>query len=143
MKKIFILILSALFIFLIVSCDNSLGTPPELVLSFTLGDWSNVVSGVEVDYTLKNDGEADLENCKINIGIDTSNDSTENYDEIGDYTYWTDGVDLNEGQSHTVNNDFINITGTAYNIRVLAAGFDSTDDSKSASKNTVIYYYNK
>ena len=140
MKRQFVLILAIAYIFMLFSCDTNLGTPPLLVLSFSIDDWQDIVLGVRVDYTLTNDGEADLEDCKIQIGIDTSNDSIENYDELGDYTYWTDGVDLNKGETFTVDDVEITIIGDAYNVTVLAAGFDNPPDSKSSPGRTIIYY---
>ena len=143
MKKQLVLILAMVFVFVFSACDTDLGTPPALVLVFSLDDWQNAPIGVEVDYTLTNDGQADLENCKIQIGIDTSDDSVENYDEAGDYTYWTDGVDLREGETYTVDNVGISmsILDDAYNVAVLAAGFDNPPDSKGSSERTIIYYY--
>ncbi len=141
MKKQLVLILTVVFIFVLFSCET--GTPPELVLSFSIDGWVNTPPfGVQVDYTLTNDGEDNLENCKIQIGIDTSNDGTENYDELGDYTYWTDGVDLTEGETYTIDDVEIFIIGTAYNVTVLAAGFDNPPVAKSSPGRTIIYYDN-
>jgi len=140
MKRQLELILTIVFIFVLFSCDTNLGTPPGLILSFSLDDWQNTVLGVKVDYTLTNNGDADLENCKIQIGIDTSNDGIENYDELGDYKYWTDGVDLKEGETYTVDDVEITILGDAYNVTVLATGFDNPADSKSSPGRTIIYY---
>jgi hypothetical protein len=140
MRSQLVLILAIAFIFLLFSCDTNLGTPPALVLTFSIDDWQDTILGVRVDYTLTNDGEADLENCKIQIGIDTSDDGIENYDELGDYKYWTDGVDLKEGETYTVDDVEITILSDAYNVTVLAAGFDNPADSKSSSGRTIIYY---
>ncbi len=137
MKKQLALIFAIVLVFVLFSCD--MGTPPELVLSFSIDYWQDTILGVRVDYTLTNNGEADLENCKIQISIDTNNDG--DYDDLGDYKYWTDGVDLNQGETYTVDNAEITILGDAYNVAVLAAGFDNTPNSKSSSGRTIIHYH--
>ncbi len=67
MKKQLLLILAIVLAFAISSCDTNMGTPPALVLTFSLDAWNPGGSGVLVDYTLTNDGEEDLENCKIQM----------------------------------------------------------------------------
>ncbi len=136
MKRQLVLTLAIVFIFVLLSCET--GTPPELVLSFSLDAWQNAGLGVQVDYTLTNDGEDNLENCKIQIGIDTTNDG--DYDDAGDVTYWTDGVDLTEGETFTIDNVEIFFAADAYNVTVLAAGFDNPADPKSSPGRTIIYY---
>ncbi len=132
MKKQLVLTLAIVFIFVLFSCET--GTPPELVLRFSIDEWAPAGLGVQVDYTLTNDGEDDLENCKILIGIDTDDDDVE------DYTHWTKGVDLTEGETYTIDDVEIFIIGTAYNVTVLAAGFDNPVDPKSSPGRTIIYY---
>ena len=132
MKRQLVLTLAIVFIFMLFSCET--GTPPELVLRFSIDDWENAGLGVQVDYTLTNDGEDDLENCKILIGIDTDADDVE------DYTHWTDGVDLTEGETFTIDNVEIFIIDAADNVFVLAAGFDNPADPKSSPGKTIIYY---
>ncbi len=140
MKRQLVLILTIVFIFVLFSCETDLGTPPALVLSFSIDDWEDTFFGGRVDYTLTNDGEDDLKNCKIQIGIDTSNDLKENYDEPDLVTYWTDGVDLTEGETFTIDNVEIFFLATRYNVTVLAAGFDNPGDPKSSPGRTIIYY---
>ncbi len=136
MKRQLVLTLAILFIFVLLSCET--GTPPELVLSFSIDYFTPTGFGVRVDYTLTNDGESDLDNCKIQIGIDTNDD--EDYDEPGDYAYWTDGVDLTEGETYTIDDVEIVIIGTADDVFVVAAGFDNPANSKSSPGRTIIYY---
>ena len=129
MKKIFVYVLSALFVFLISSCENSLGTPPELVLSFENISYSSVGT-IKISYTLKNEGEEDLENCKIQIKVYAT----------PDFTYWTDGADIKKGQSYSAVDEDTGQSPNATEITVIAAGFDS---AKSVTGRTVIYYYNE
>jgi hypothetical protein len=59
---------------------------------------------------------------------------------LGDYTYWTDGVDLSEGETYSVDDVEIGVFVIAYNVAVLAAGFDNPEDEKNGSGRTIIYY---
>lgn len=138
MKRLSVLISAIVFLFVLFSCDTDLGTPPALVLSFSLDDWQPSALGIQVDYTLTNDGETDLENCKIQLGIDRGNDGE--YDQPEDYTYWTEGVDLAEGETFTIDDVEIAIPPTIYYVAVLAAGFDNPADPKGSPGRTVIYY---
>ena len=133
MKKISVYVLSALFVFLILSCENSLGTPPELVLSFTIDGVDNTGT-IKISYTLKNEGEEDLENCKIQIDVDNTGGT--------DFTYWTDGADINKGKTYSAVDEDTGQSGSAVvdGLTVIAAGFDS---AKSVTGRTVIYYYNE
>ena len=137
MKKQLLLILAIVLAFVISSCDTDMGTPPALVLTFSLDGYEDIGLFVQVDYTLTNDGDEDLENCKIQIGIDTDDP-----DEIEDYTYWTDGVDLDEGETYSVDdvNIAFSILDDVEDVFVLAAGFDNPPDAKSGSGRTIIYY---
>ena len=138
MQKLSVYVLSIIFIFMFISCDTEIGDPPDLCLSFTIdGSPDNTGTTVKVSYTLKNECAEDLENCKILIGIDTTSDSFDNYN----YKYWTDGVDLDKGKSHSETDVNTTVIGDAEdNLIVLAAGFDN---AKSVTGRTVIYYYNE
>ncbi|MCP5514002.1 MAG: hypothetical protein H7A26_00890 [Spirochaetales bacterium] len=138
MKKLPALILITAFLFALTSCGTDMGTPPDLVLRFSINNTPELDgSVVKVDYTITNDGEGDLENCKIQIAIDTNNSH---------YTYWTGGVDLPEGRSHSVIDEEIPVSGTTTTIvavYVIAAGFDDYSRSSGSPERTIIYYDKK
>ena len=134
MNKIAALFVILILVLALVSCDG--GSPPELYLSFFIDDWVQAGSTVSVDYTIENGGDTDLENCKIQFGVDTSADGTRNYSK----TQWTDGVDLDEGESDSVNNFDITITGTAVDVYVIASGFDNPTEADKSARTTIIYY---
>ena len=133
MKKYSALFILIILVLLIASCDS--GSPPELYLKFFIDDWGTPgASTISVDYTIENAGEEDLENCKIQFGVDTTNDSTKNYTT----TKWTSGVDLDKGESRSVSNFSITAGIAIYDIYVIAAGWDSPEDKAAGS--TIIYY---
>ncbi len=133
-KILFILVIVVIAVF--ISC-NDMGTPPELVLSFTINTANKVVDTYDVNYTLSNDGEDDLENCKIQFGLDKDNNQV--YD---DYKYWTAGVDLAVGESDTTTANIPVGSDNIYGVTVLAAGFDNPPDPESSPGRTIIYYGN-
>ncbi len=108
-----------------------MGTPPALVLKFSVDGFVSDGSGVLVDYTIINDGEGDLENCKIQLAIETT---------TSNYTYWTGGVNLSKGKSHSVDEEHINVGGTTNAVYVIAAGFDDYSKSSTSPGRTIIYY---
>jgi len=133
-KILFILVIVVIAVF--ISC-NDMGTPPELVLSFTINTANNAGDTYDVNYTLSNDGEDDLENCKIQFGLDKDNNQV--YD---DYKYWTAGVDLAVGESDTTTANIPIGSDTIDGVIVLAAGFDNPPDPESSPGRTIIYYGN-
>ncbi len=132
-KQLTIILIITFMLVLFFSCDTDVGTPPALVLRFSIDDFDMSGSSVLIDYTITNDGEGDLENCKIQIGIKTDGAPS-------DYTLWTDGVNLSEGESHTVIDKNILVSGTAQEVFVIAAGFDDYSKSVTSSERTIIYY---
>ncbi len=142
MKRKIIFIFVIILITAFFSCTD-LGTPPELVLSFTLGAGSgpDVFGWYTINYTLTNDsGEDDLENCKIQVGLDTG-DVGSGYN----WSPWTPGVDLAVNESVTTSHDFFVGIGTVIDSEtVLALGFDNPPDPSGSSSGspsrTIIYY---
>jgi hypothetical protein len=132
-KILFILVIVVIAVF--ISC-NDMGTPPDLVLSFTINAKDNGGDTYDVNYTLSNDGDDDLENCKIQFGLDK--DDNQVYD---DYKFWTAGVDLAVGESDTTTAN-IPVGSYIYGVTVLAAGFDNPPDPESSPGRTIIYYGN-
>ena len=131
MKKYTFYIPAVFVLLLSISCTNEAGTPPELVLSFSNLDCYTSGSDIVVDYKLTNDGEEDLENCKIQFGINNIGGDTYSY------KYWTNGVDIDEGDSHTESNEDTSFNGTVDDFTIIAAGFDSAD-SKGVVNTTII-----
>ena len=134
-KILFILVIVVIAVF--ISC-NDMGTPPDLVLSFTINTTDNGDDTYDVNYTLSNDGEDDLENCKIQFGLDTDDPDSD----YNDYKYWTAGVDLAVGESDTTTANIPIGSDTIDGVIVLAAGFDNPPDPESSPGRTIIYYGN-
>ena len=133
MRKYYVMFIISMLVIVLGSCDS--GSPPELYLKFFIDDWTGSGSStIYIDYTLENGGESDLENCKIQFGVDTTSDSTRNYTT----TKWTSGVDLSKGESHSVSNFSISAGVAINDVYVIASGWDSPEDK--AAGPTIIYY---
>ena len=116
MKKYTFYILTALVLLLSASCINEIGDPPDLVLNFNIDSCFYESGTLRIEYTITNEGDEDLENCKIEIAVASA------------YTYWTDGFNLDEGESNTETEN-TSITTAGYDIndlKVISAGFDSS-----------------
>ena len=128
---------SAIFIILgiVLIMGSCINTPPDLYLSFEITSYTDNTTSVSVNYKLTNGGDATLENCKIQFGVDTEAGTGTTYLETN--KKWTSGIDLSVGESHT-DNISVPYTGTLDSIDVIASGWDDPED-KSAAR-TVIYY---